>query len=92
MLALLLEPETLELSAPELLCPLLMLPGGEVSVLNTPVKLDWDRPLLAVLAAPLEDVVPVLLSTGDDVEACVLLLPDVPVVTADKVQLTCLSM
>ena len=60
--------------------------------MKTPVKLDWDSPLLAVLAAPLADVVPVLLSTGDEVVACKPLLPEVPVVTDDKEQLTCLSM
>lgn len=92
VLALLLEAEMLELSAPELLWPLLMLPGGAVLVLKTPVRLDCDRPLLAVLAAPLAEVVPVLLSTGDEADACRPLLPDVPVVTAESVQLTCLSM
>jgi hypothetical protein len=92
VLALLLEPETLELSAPELLWPLLMLPGGVALVLNTPDRPAWDKPLLAELAAPLAAVVPVLLSTGDEVDASRPLLPEVPVVTADKLQLTCLSM
>ena len=87
-----LEPDTDELSAPELLCPLLMLPGGEVLVLNTPVKPDWVKPLLASLADALVEVVPVLFRTGEEVDACVLLLPDVPAVAADRVQLTCLSM
>jgi hypothetical protein len=92
VLVLLLAPEMLLLSAPELLWPLLMLPGGVALVLKTPVRLDCDRPLLAELAAPLADVVPVLLSTGDEVVASKPLLPEVPVLTADKVQLTCLSM
>ena len=42
VLALLLDAETLEFKAPELLCPLLMLPGGDVLVLKTPVRLDCD--------------------------------------------------
>ena len=92
VLALLLAPEMLLLSAPELLWPLLMLPGGVALVLKTPVKPDWDRPLLAELAAPLAEVVPVLLSTGEEALASMPLVPDVPLVVADKVQLTCLSM
>ncbi len=92
VLALLLDAETLEFKAPELLCPLLMLPGGDVLVLKTPVRLDCDSPLLAVLAAPLAEVVPALFKVGEEALACVLLLPEVPVVDADNVQLTCLSM
>jgi hypothetical protein len=92
VLALLLAPEMLELSAPELLWPLLTLPGGAELVLNTPVRLACDKPLLAELAAPLAEVVPVLLSTGEEVLASKPLAPDVPLVTADRLQLTCLSM
>ena len=88
--ALVLEPETSEFSAPVLLCPLLILPVGEALWVAaiTPLRPAWDRPLLAALAAALDEVLPLFERFGEDVEAAVVLLPELPVVKADTEQLT----
>jgi hypothetical protein len=97
--ALLAEPLTLAPRVPLLLWPLLMpllvpLPGAPITAvpLMTPLGRLPDRPLLALFAAVLALVEPVLFTVGEEVLAVMPLLPLLPLAVAVTPQLNWRSM